>query len=171
MIDSTAFVHPNACVEGAKVGSETKIWQFATVIRGTILGDRCSVGAGACLDGAHFGNDCVISPGVDMGPGFRIGNSVFIGPHVVLCNDMWPRAHKKGFDYKALRDGSIICVVIEDGASLGVRATVLPGITIGKNAMIASHAVVKTNVPDNSLYTADDNIRAFHREPRPMVSV
>ena len=171
MIDPTAFIHPHAWVEGSMIGARTKVWQFATIIRGTVLGDDCSVGAGACLDGPHFGDRCVISPGVDMGPGFRIGDDVFVGPHVVLCNDMWPRAHKTGFDYEGLRDGSIVCVVIEDGASLGVRATVLPGITIGKNAMIASHAVVKTNVPDNCLYTADDKIRAFHREPRRMVSI
>ena len=171
MIDPTAFVHPGAEVDDSvSIGARTKVWQFATVIRGTILGDDCSVGAGACLDGPHFGDGCVISPGVDMGPGFRIGNGVFIGPHVVLFNDFWPRAHKRGFDYEGLRDGSIICVIIKDGASLGAGVKVNPGITIGKSAMVASGAIVKTNVPENCLYTVDDKIRAFRREPKRMKS-
>lgn len=168
MIHETAVIHSQAVVFGATVGARTKIWQFATVIRGTVLGEDCTVAAGACLDGPVFGDRCIISPGVDMGPGFIIGNDVFVGPHVVLCNDYWPRAHKDGFDYEGLRDGSIVCIRIHDGASLGVGAAVMPGVTIGRNAMVAAHAVVTHDVPDNYIWTRSGEIRAIREEPERM---
>lgn len=165
------FVHPKAHVdETVTIGPRTKVWQFATVIRGTVLGADCVVAAGANLDGPIFGDRCIISPGVDMGPGFVIGNDVFLGPGVVLCNDYWPRTHKDGFDYDGLRSGEVVCVRIGDGASLGVRATVMPGVSIGRNAMIAAHAVVTRDVPDGCLWTRDGEIRAIRKEPERMRS-
>jgi carbonic anhydrase/acetyltransferase-like protein (isoleucine patch superfamily) len=56
-----------------------------------VLGADCNVASGATLDGPVFGDRCIISQGVAMGPGFLIGDDVFIGPNVTVCNDRWPR--------------------------------------------------------------------------------
>jgi len=159
MIHPTAFIHPKAHVEDAEIGPQCRVWQFASVIRGAVLGPRCSVGSSATLDGAKFGADCVISPGVDIGPGFQVGDNVFIGPNVVLCNDAWPTAHKQGFDAEALVSGALICVVVEDGASLGAGAVVLPGVRIGAGAMVAANATVTADVPAGHLWTRAGDIR------------
>jgi acetyltransferase-like isoleucine patch superfamily enzyme len=172
MIDPRAYVDDWARVDHTvTIGAGSKIWQFASVVRGAVLGANCSVAPGACIDGSHFGDDCKIGHNVAMGPGFRIGNGCFVGPGVVLGNDFWPRAHERGFDYTALFHGDIVCVVLEDGASLGMKSCVLPGITIGENAMVAAGAVVKRDVPANHLYTATDRIRPFTREPARMRDV
>lgn len=153
MIHRGVYIHPKAHVhETCQLGPGTKVWQFASLVRNTIMGSDCVVAPYVCLDGPIFGDRCIVSCGVDMGPGFEIGNDVFIGPNVVICNDAWPRTHKEGFDYASLRTGEVVCVRIHDGASIGANAVVLPGVTIGSGAMIAAGAVVTSDVPPNHLY-------------------
>lgn len=167
MINFTAFVHEKAHVDDSVfIGAGTKVWQFATVIRGTKIGMDCTIAAGAVLDGPTIGDYCIISPGVDIGPGFEIGNDVFIGPHVVLCNDFWPRTHKNGFDYDALRSGETVCIRIGDGSSVGAGAKIMPGVTIGKGCMIAANAVVTDEVPDGCIWRHDGEIRVIKNEDR-----
>ncbi len=172
MIDPRAYIDEWARVDNTvTIGADTKVWHFASILRGAILGARCSVAPGACIDGSHFGDDCRVGHNVAMGPGFRIGNGCFIGPCCVLFNDAWPRAHQVGFDWHGLTSGRIICVVMEDGSSLGSHACVMPGITIGRNAQVEAGAIVKKNVPADHLYTADHRIRLVRKEPRRMRSV
>ena len=44
-----------------------------------------------------------------------------------------------------------ISTIIEDGASIGAHVTLLPGVKIGKNAMIGAGTVVTKSVPPNAL--------------------
>lgn len=150
-VHPTAFVHPQAHVEGASVGAGTRIWQFASVIRGTVLGMDCNVGSSATLDGPQIGNRCLISPGVDIGIGFLIEDDVFIGPNVVLCNDAWPEANKDGFDTGVFRDGAW-SVIVRRGAAIGANAVLLPGVEIGAGSLVAAGAVVERSVPAGSLF-------------------
>lgn len=153
-IDPSAFIHPLAHVDGAEIGARTKVWQFASVIRGTKLGNDCSVASCATLDGPVFGDRCIISQGVAMGPGFLFGDDVFVGPNVTICNDRWPRVEKDGFEPEALRSGHW-AVIVGPRASIGANAVVLPGVVIGIGAVIAAGAVVKRDVPDGHLFRRD----------------
>lgn len=153
MIHETAFIHPKAHVEGVTIGARTKVWQFASVIRGTVLGEDCNVASCATLDGPVFGDRCKISQGVAMGPGFKFGDDVFVGPNVTVCNDRWPAAHQDGFDMAALQwKWGEWTVIVEDGASIGANAVVLPGVVIGAGAVIAAGAVVNRSVPAGHLF-------------------
>lgn len=146
-IDPTAFVHKYAVTDGVgRIGARTKIWQFASVIRGAILGDDCVVASGACFDGSVAGDRVILCHNLAAGPGFKLGNDVFIGPNVTLCNDAWPRAHKRGFD-TAKFDGKRWAIIIEDGATIGAGAQVLPGVRIGSNAMVGAGVVCAKDVP------------------------
>lgn len=150
-IDPTAFIHSRAHVEGSTIGARTKVWQFASVIRGTVLGSDCNVASCATLDGSRFGDRCIIGQGASIGPGFVIGNDVFIGPNVTFCNDRWPCTDKRGFDAEALRDG-FITICIGHGVSIGANAVILPGVEIGPGAMIAAGSVVNRSVPPHHLF-------------------
>jgi len=154
MISDSAYIHEKAHVDGATIGARTRVWQFASVIRGTVLGEDCVVASCATLDGPKIGDRCIISPGVDIGPGFVIGNDVFIGPNVVLCNDFWPTTNKEGFRPDLLVRG-FVTVRVEDGASIGANAVVLPGVTIGKRAMVAANATARHDVPADFLLRRD----------------
>lgn len=149
MIHHSAVIHAKAHVDrdSVRIGAGTKVWQFASITRGTVLGEDCSVSPFAMLDGSVYGDGVVISGGVMAGAGFKVGNGVFLGPNVVLCNDCWPFASKDGYRDDLLRDGEHHAVVIEDGAALGAGAIVLPGVRIGAGAVVAAGAVVDADVP------------------------
>ena len=97
----------------------------------------------------RIGPDCYINSHVyiDNGAPVTIGEGVAIGHHVVIITT----DHAIGPpEYRA---GTITCkpVVIEDGAWLAARVTVLPGVTIGAGAVVAAGAVVTRDVPPNTL--------------------
>lgn len=150
-IDPTAFIHKWAVVDGVgRIGARTKVWQFASVIRGAVLGDDCVVASGACFDGSVAGNRVIICHNLAAGPGFKLCDDVFIGPNVTLCNDVWPRTHKRGFD-PAKFDGTKWAIVVEEGATIGAGAVVLPGVTVGKGAMVGAGVVCARDVPAHHL--------------------
>lgn len=155
----TYRVHPQAVVhDDCKIGAGTVIWQFASVIRKAIIGTNCSVAAYAIVDGSQIGDESIISHAAFIDPGIKIGNRVFIGPFVALCNDAWPRTNKHGFDMDKLISGEFITTIIGDGASLGAHVTILPGVRIGQNAMIAAGAVVTRSVPAGHLFRRDGQV-------------
>ncbi|TPM59149.1 N-acetyltransferase [Mesorhizobium sp. B2-2-4] len=158
MIHHRATIHPKAHVDpdAVQIGAGSKVWQFATVIMGTVLGEDCSVGACAVLTGPIFGDRCKISSGVVMGPGFQIGNDVFVGPNVVLANDCWPSVDVGGYDDAKLRDGNHFAVRIENGAMIGANAVILPGVTIGAGAVVAACSRVTRNVPPGGVWRAEN---------------
>lgn len=140
------MIHKKAHVQGSTVPDTCKVWQFSSVIRGAVLGENVTVASGAIVDGVKVGDGSLICHGASIHPGAEIGSAVFIGPGAVICNDSWPRTHKRGWQ---LPDKPV--VVVEDGASIGANCVVLPGVRIGKGAMIAAGVTVARNVPANYL--------------------
>ena len=134
------FVHPQGICESKEVGDDTKIWAFAHVLRGAKIGKDCNI-----CDHVFIENDVVVGDrvtikcGVQLWDGLTIGNGVFIGPNVTFTNDKFPRSK----DYQA----EVPRTVVADGASLGANCTLLPGITVGREAMVGAGAVVTRDVP------------------------
>ncbi len=81
---------------------------------------------------------------LDMGT-ITIGDDVLIGPKVNILSEEHP---VKPAERKALM---VRPVVIKNGAWIGAGATILPGVTVGENSIIAAEAVVNKDVPDNSV--------------------
>lgn len=79
---------------------------------------------------------------LDMG-GIVIEDDVLIGPRVNLVTENHPFEPS---DRKALVTRSI---VIKKNAWLGAGVTILPGVTVGENSIVAAGAVVSKDVPDN----------------------
>jgi acetyltransferase-like isoleucine patch superfamily enzyme len=77
--------------------------------------------------------------------GFTIGDDVLIGPRVNLVTENHPL---KPSDRKALVTKPI---VIRRNAWIGAGATILPGVTVGENAVVAAGAVVAKDVPANMI--------------------
>ena len=86
--------------------------------------------------GCHF---------MDMG-GITIGDDVMIGPKVNLVSSGHPT------DPAQRRNGIVKKpITIGNNVWIGVAATILPGVTIGENAVIAAGAVVSRDVPANTI--------------------
>lgn len=152
------MIHPQAVVSASKVGDDTTVWQFASVIRGAVIGRGCTVAAYALIDAARVGDHCLIGSRAQIHPGVEVGNRVFVGPGVIFCNDRWPTVDKEGFDSEALLGGEFTTTVIGSGASLGAGAIVLPGSYVGAGAMVAAGAVLDGGVPERHLLKRDGEI-------------
>lgn len=77
--------------------------------------------------------------------GITIEDDVLIGPKVSLITENHPLHPQQR---KGLRGKPI---TIKRNAWIGANATILPGITIGENAVVAAGAVVSKDVPDNTV--------------------
>jgi len=85
--------------------------------------------------------DCTF---LDLG-GITIEDNVLIAPKVSLLSEGHPVSPE---DRHALVPGHIH---IKKNAWIGANATILPGVTVGENAIVASGAVVSKDVPDNTV--------------------
>ncbi|MBQ0329965.1 N-acetyltransferase [Providencia rettgeri] len=138
------FIHKLSDVQSKKIGENTRIWQFSVVLENAKLGANCNICAHTLIENdVLIGNNVTIKSGVYLWDGLRIEDDVFIGPCVAFANDKYPRS-KQYPDCFSL-------TVIRKGASIGANATILPGITIGENAMIGAGSVVTKDVPANAL--------------------
>lgn len=158
MIHETAFIHPLARVTDSHIGAVTRVYQFASVVRGAKLGIDCTVGPTATLDGSRFGDRCSIGPGVNIGPGLHFGDDCFIGPNVIVCNDAWPMTSKEGWDVRELTEKGLKVVLAGNSVSVGANATILPGVKIGDGSMIAAGAVVGKDIPPGHLFKRSGEI-------------
>ncbi len=77
--------------------------------------------------------------------GITIEDDVLIGPKVSLITENHPLnpEERKGLAGKP--------ILIKKNAWIGANATILPGVTIGENAVVAAGAVVSKDVPDNTV--------------------
>lgn len=152
MIHQQAIFDLKTC----RLGQATSVWQFASVIRGARLGEHCTVGASAVVDGALVGDRTLIGSGAQLHPGTRVGSDVFVGPGAIFCNDFWPSASKEGFELP--QPGGRATIVVEDGASIGAGAIILPGVVIGAGAMVAAGVVCDRPVPAGHILRRDGSI-------------
>lgn len=127
-------IHPTATIGGGSV-----VWSFATILADVVIGEDCSVGTCAEIGRAsRIGRDTRIGHGVFLPPGALIGNGVFIGPNATFTDDKWPRSGNVGYTAQP--------PIVEDGASIGAGAVVLPGVRIGAGATVGAGAIVAKDV-------------------------
>ena len=142
-------IHPSAEVEaGARVGAGTVIWQLAHVRHSAVLGAECTIGRGVFVDeDVVLGDRVKVQNHALLYRPARIGSGVFVGPAVVLTNDPYPRAVTVDGARKAVGDWEAVGITLEDGCSLGARSVLLPGVTVGRWALVAAGSVVTRDVP------------------------
>ena len=133
-------------------------------------GDNINIEKGVCFgDGsqAEIGDNSKI--GIDfelLGPAmFKIGNNVMIGPEVIFItiNHKFDR-----LDTPIRMQGHYAAeaITIGDDAWIGARAIILPGIIVGKGAIVAAAAVVTKNVPEYAIVAGNPARVVKSRSPQ-----
>lgn len=136
----------------ARIGAGSSIWHLAQVREGVKMGENCIVGRGAYIGtGVEMGDNCKVQNYALVYEPARLADGVFIGPAVVLTNDTYPRAINADGTLKSAHDWEPVGVTIEQGASIGARATCVAPVTIGAWATVAAGAVVVKDVPAYAL--------------------
>lgn len=139
------FKHPQALVdEGAVVGPGTRVWAFAHVVKGAVIGRDCNICDHTFIEGgARLGDRVTVKCGVYLWDGVTAEDDVFLGPAAVFTNDLRPRSKQYPPEFGK--------TLLRQGCSIGANATLLPGLTIGRWAMVGAGAVVTRDVPDQAL--------------------
>ena len=145
-IHPSAFVHPTAVVdEGAVIGAGSRVWHFCHVMASARIGQRSSFGQG-CFVGANVvvGDGVKVQNHVSLFDGVELEDDVFCGPSMVFTNVKNPRAAvDRHAEFRTTR--------VRRGATLGANVTVLPGIEIGRYALVGAGATVTASLPDYAL--------------------
>jgi len=146
-------IHPTAEVSPqAEIGQGSVIWRQVQIREGARLGQNCIVGKGVYIDfGVQIGSNVKIQNSALIYHGVTLEDGVFIGPQVCLTNDKLPRAINPDGTLKGTDDWQVSPILVRQGAAIGAGAVILPGVIIGRWAMIGSGAVVTRNVPDYGL--------------------
>lgn len=132
-------IHDLALCESKNIGVGTTVWAFSHVLPGAKVGSNCNICENVFIENeVVIGDNVTIKNGVQIWDGITIENDVFVGPNVTFTNDKYPVSKNKNF----VR----LQTLIENGASIGANATILPGIKIGVNAIIGAGSVVTKDV-------------------------
>ncbi|MCX7102937.1 MAG: acyltransferase [Methylobacter sp.] len=130
--DNVVIHHPSLVnLYGCSIGSGTKIGAFVEIQKGALIGARCKVSSHSFI--------C---------EGVEIEDGVFVGHGVMFTNDIYPKAVADDGELQTEADWNLVLTLVKTQASIGSNATILCGITIGKNALIGAGAVVTKDVPD-----------------------
>lgn len=153
-----AFVSPFASVErrvkvtiepGARIGRGTRIIGGDTMGR-VHLGERSAIESGCVvrvLDGElTVGEDSTLNYGAIVygEAGVRIGSRVLIGNHSLISSVDHTWEGRGSVFLQPMREAP---VVIEDDVWIGAYSAVLAGVHIGEGAIVASHSLVREDVP------------------------
>jgi UDP-2-acetamido-3-amino-2,3-dideoxy-glucuronate N-acetyltransferase len=147
------FIHPQALVESSDVGDGTKVWAFAQIMRGAVVGGNCNIGGHAFIEsGARLGSRVTLKNQVMVWNGVTIEDDVFVGPGVAFTNDLQPRSPRmEAVSGRYSRPENWLArTSVGRGASIGAGAVILP-VRIGDHAMIAAGSIVTKDVPAHAL--------------------
>lgn len=144
------------------IGQRAVIRSHTVIYAGNVIGDDFQTGHGVLLreenrigHNVSIGSHSVVEHHVTIADGVRIHSQAFvpeftvleegcwIGPNAVLTNALHPLCPK----VKQCLKGP----VVKRGAKIGANVTLLPGVTIGENALVGAGAVVVKDVPDGAV--------------------
>lgn len=166
-------IHENASLSHCKIGDESLIGPYVEIHNGVILGKHvqlfrfinlygCFIGdytkIGAFVEiqkGATVGARCKISSHSLLCEGVILEDEVFIGHGVIFINDIFPRATRMDGRLKNDDDWEVVTTKIHHRASIGSRAVLMCGISVGAEAIIGAGAVVTKDVPEKQIWAGN----------------
>lgn len=144
-IDHSVFIHSHAIVEeGARIGARTRVWAFAHILPGAVIGEDCNLCDQTYIENdVKIGNRVTLKNGVYVPDGIRLADDVFVGPNAVFNDDRFPQSKQ--------HPDSSARTYVDQGASIEANASISPGIRIGTNAMVRAGAVATQDIPPNAI--------------------
>lgn len=144
---------------GCKLGKRILVADLATIRENVSIGDYTIVGRGVAVENfCHIGRYVKLETNVYITAYSEIEDRVFVAPCVATSNDNYVgRTEERFKHFKG--------VVARKGARIGVNATILPGIELGEDCLVAAGAVVTAHVPPGKIM-AGIPAREFRDVPR-----
>lgn len=120
--------------DDVSIGSATRVGSLTLIHAGAVIGSGCTIGSHCNICDCRIGDRVSIQTACHITRGVVIEDDVFIGPHVITLNDK-------------LTGGGMTYPRICRGAKIGGGSVILPGVTIGENAIVGAGSVVTADVP------------------------
>jgi NDP-sugar pyrophosphorylase family protein len=87
------FMHEKAVCESRNIGSGTRIWAFAHVLPGAVIGRDCNICDHVFIENeVRIGDRVTVKSGVQLWDGISLADEVFVGPNATFTNDLFPRS-------------------------------------------------------------------------------
>jgi UDP-2-acetamido-3-amino-2,3-dideoxy-glucuronate N-acetyltransferase len=151
MIAAGVRIHETAMVEGGvAIGEGTSVWDSVHIRGpGTTIGEDCIIGEKSYVAyGVAIGDRVKINAFVYICTGVTIEGGVMISAGTTFTNDRYPRATNA--DLSKLRpsgpDEHTLPTIVRAGTTIGARATIGPGIELGRFSMVGMAAAVTRSV-------------------------
>jgi acetyltransferase-like isoleucine patch superfamily enzyme len=148
------------------IGNNAIIRSFTTIYANTIIGNNFKTGHNVLIrnncqigDNVSIGSSSVIEFSVKIENDVRLHSRCFIpeytelkkgswlAPGVVITNSKFP-------NNKYSKSNISPCIIFEK-AIVGANVTILPGIKIGKNALIGAGSVVTKDIPEGEVWAGN----------------
>ncbi|MEM1538674.1 MAG: DapH/DapD/GlmU-related protein [Candidatus Nezhaarchaeales archaeon] len=121
--------------EGCEIDDEVEVGHNVLIRENTITGRSTVIGSGTIIEGqCRIGRNVSIQSNAFLPLLTVIEDDVFIGPRAVITNDKYPKSRR------------IVPTVVKRRAILGANATIIAGVTVGEEAVVAAGAVVTKDV-------------------------
>ncbi len=134
-----------AIYRGAKIGQGVMIADLSSVREDVEIGKFTIVGRGAAIENdTRIGNYVKIETNAYVTAHTRIEDRCFIAPMVTMTNDNYLGRTEERFKYTKGPH-------LKKGARIGANATLMPGITIGEDAVVAAGSLVTKDVPPRKI--------------------
>jgi len=145
-IGDNVKIGPNAVIyQGATIGNNVMIGTGAVVRENVIIGDYTIVGCHVVIEqNCQIGQYVKLETKVYITAYSILEDYVFIAPCVATSNDNFVGRTEERFKH-------VKGVTIKRGGRIGVNATILPGIVIGEDALVAAGSVVTKDVPPHMI--------------------
>ncbi len=130
---------------GCEIGESVLVADLSTVRENVTIGKKTIVGRGVAIENfCKIGKFCKLETNVYITAYSELGDRVFVAPCVATSNDNFVgRTQERFKHFKG--------VTVKKGGRIGVNSTILPGKTIGEDALVGAGAVVTTDVPDGKI--------------------
>jgi UDP-2-acetamido-3-amino-2,3-dideoxy-glucuronate N-acetyltransferase len=133
-----------------KLGRDVRVYAFVNLY-GCEIGDETSIGTFVEIQkGVKIGARCKIQSHTFICEGVTIEDEVFVGHNVNFLNDRFPASTNADGSRKTDADWTLETTLVKRRAAVGTGAVILPGITIGAEAIVGAGAVVTKDVPDGA---------------------
>ncbi|HTR81889.1 MAG TPA: acyltransferase [Bacteroidota bacterium] len=144
------------------IGDNAMIRSHTVIYAGNTIGDNFQTGHHVLVreeneigNNVSVGTSSVVEHHVKIGSDVRIHTNAFVpetsvledgcwlGPHVVITNALYPLSPNVKNELRG--------AIVKKNAKVGANATLLPGVTIGENALVGAGSVVTKDVPSNQV--------------------
>lgn len=126
---------------GNMIGNNFQTGHKTNIRENSVIGDNVSIGTLSVLEHhVTIGNDVRIHTQAFIPEFSVLRDNVWIGPNVVLTNSLYPNNSNSKNNLKG--------PIINEKSILGANSTILPGVSIGKEAIVGAGAVVVKDVAE-----------------------